>query len=106
MQSSGISPDAQAKLRRGDAINALINQYRNEPVSIEDQIVYLNTLNMGLLDNLTKDQILKFRKEVCPFIIKKHPKFFGDLREARKMSPEMAEQLKAVVKEYIGELVR
>jgi F-type H+-transporting ATPase subunit alpha len=106
MQSGGVSQDAQAKIRRGDAINALINQYRNQPVIMEAQVVYLTALNLGLLDNLAKEQILQFRKEICPFITNKYPSLLGDLRAARKMSPEMAEQLKGCLKDYIAGLLK
>jgi F-type H+-transporting ATPase subunit alpha len=105
MQSSGISQEAQAKLRRGEAINALINQYRNEPVSLEAQIVYLNALNLGLLDNLSKEQILRFREDICPYITKKHPSFFNDLRNTKKISTEMAEKLGSCLKDYIKDLI-
>jgi len=106
MQSGGVSQDAQAKIRRGDAINALINQYRNQPVIMEAQVVYLTALNLGILDNLAKEQILQFRKEICPFITNKYPALLGDLRAARKMSPETAEQLKGCLKDYIAELIK
>ncbi|MEE8359982.1 MAG: F0F1 ATP synthase subunit alpha [Candidatus Omnitrophota bacterium] len=106
MQSSGISQDAQAKLKRGEAINALINQYRNQPVAMEAQIVFLNTLNLGLLDNLSKEQIIQFRDEICPFITKKHPTFFEDLRAQKKISDEMAEKLNSCLKEYITQMLK
>ena len=106
MQSSGISQDAQAKLKRGEAINSLINQYRNQPVPIEAQIVYLNALNLGILDKLSKEQILQFRRDICPYITKNHPTFFRDLCAEKKMSKEMAEKLKNCLKEYAAEKIK
>ena len=106
MQSSGISQDAQAKLKRGEAINGLINQYRNQPVPTEAQIVYLNALNLGILDNLSKEQILQFRRDICPYITKRHPTLFRDLCAAKKMSKEMAEKLKNCLKEYATEKIK
>ena len=106
MQSSGISQDAQAKLKRGEAINALINQYRNQPVALEAQIVFLNALNFGLLDNLSKEQIVQFREEIWPFITKKHPTFFADLRAQKKVSDEMTEKLNSCLKEYITQMLK
>ncbi|MBU1061812.1 MAG: F0F1 ATP synthase subunit alpha [Candidatus Omnitrophica bacterium] len=102
MQSGRISQDAQDKIKRGDAINALINQYRNQPVLMEAQIVYLNALNLGLLDNLSKEQILQFREDICPYITKIHPSFFSELRTAKEMSTEMSEKLESCLKDYIA----
>lgn len=105
MQSSGISEDAQVKLNRGEAINHLINQYRNMPISIEAQIVYLNALNSGILNKLSKEQIADFRDEICPYIEKKHPSFFKDLRAAQKMSADMHQKLDECLKGYIAEKI-
>ena len=106
MQSSGISQDAQAKLKRGGAINGLINQYRNQPVATQVQIVYLNALNLGILDGLTKQQILQFRCDIYPYITKKYPAFFKDLRIAKKISKEMTENLNNRLKEYVTEKIK
>ncbi len=106
MQSSGISQDARDKLKRGDAINALINQYRNQPVTIEAQIVYLTALNIGLLDDLSREQILQFRKDISPYIAQKHPSFFGDLRTAMKMTPERNKELESALKEYVKNIAK
>lgn len=106
MQSSGISQDAQNKLKRGDAINALINQYRNEPVVMEDQIILLNALDLGLLDNLSKEQILQFRQDISAYITKTDPSFLTDLRTAKEMSPEMTEKLKKSMKDYIAQIAK
>lgn len=116
MQSIGTSQNDQAKnikamielvslLKRGEAINGLINQYRNQPVPTEAQIVYLNALDLGILDNLSKEQILQFRRDVCPYITKNHPTFFRDLCAAKRMSKEMAEKLKNCLKEYVREKI-
>ncbi|MFH1752907.1 MAG: F0F1 ATP synthase subunit alpha [Candidatus Omnitrophota bacterium] len=106
MQSSGISQDAQTKLKRGEAINALINQYRNMPVLMESQIVYLNALGLGFLDNLSKEQILQFREDIPPYITKKYPTFFKELRAEKKLTDDMAEKLKVYLKEYIAEMLK
>ena len=106
LQSSGISKEAQAKLKRGEAINNLINQYRNKPVAIEAQVVYLNALNLGILDGLSKEQISRFRQDICPYITKKHPTFFKDLRASKKLSEEMEKKLNSCLKEYISENIK
>jgi F-type H+-transporting ATPase subunit alpha len=106
MQSSGISQDAREKIKRGDAINALINQYRNRPVAIEAQIIFLKALDMGLLDNLSKDQITQLRKDICPYITKRLPSFFNELRSTNKIGPETMKDLESSLKEYVGEMTK
>lgn len=105
-QSSGISQDAQARLKRGEAVNGLINQYRNQPVPIEVQIVYLSALDLGILDGLSKEQSQQFRRDICPYITKNHPTFFRDLCAVKKMSKEMSEKLNNCLKEYVREEIK
>lgn len=100
LQSGGIAEDAQAKLKRGEAMNGLINQYRNQPVPTVTQIVYLNALNLGILDALSKEQILQFRKDICAYITKEHPAVLKDLAITKKISKEAEEKLINCLKNY------
>ncbi|MCH7589544.1 F0F1 ATP synthase subunit alpha [PVC group bacterium] len=104
MQGASVTEDAQNKLRRGEAINVLINQYRNEPVSIEAQIVYLYALDKGFLDSLSKEQVGVFKKDVCSFLEKKYPNIFQELRENQDLNDEMKKKLEAGFKDYASKI--
>lgn len=43
----GLSPEAEAKIKRGEMITALLRQDKNAPMSLEKQTALLNTLNGG-----------------------------------------------------------
>ncbi|MFH1782519.1 MAG: F0F1 ATP synthase subunit alpha, partial [Candidatus Omnitrophota bacterium] len=60
LRTTGLSKEAESKLRRGEAINQLIIQNKNIPISMEEQIIYLVALDRGKLDNLSVEQIKQF----------------------------------------------
>src|SRR4030043_729908 len=47
LRATGLSKEAEARLKRGGRISQLIAQDKNKPVSIEQQIIYLSALNKG-----------------------------------------------------------
>jgi F-type H+-transporting ATPase subunit alpha len=106
LRTTGLSKEAEARLRRGDAINQLINQDKNKPVPIEAQIMYLYALNRGILDNLSSSQIKKFKQEILPFTEKLYPQFQDELRKERTLTDELKEKIEGALKEYFKEMMR
>ncbi|MBU1124783.1 MAG: F0F1 ATP synthase subunit alpha, partial [Candidatus Omnitrophica bacterium] len=68
LRTTGLSKDAEARLRRGEVINQLIIQDKNKPIPLEDQIIYLFALAKGILDNLSASQIRQFKEEIPGFM--------------------------------------
>ncbi|MEI6631871.1 MAG: F0F1 ATP synthase subunit alpha, partial [bacterium] len=48
LRTTGLSKEAESRLKRGEAINQLIIQDKNKPVALEEQIVYLYALSLGV----------------------------------------------------------
>ncbi|MCQ9205869.1 MAG: F0F1 ATP synthase subunit alpha [Omnitrophica bacterium] len=105
LRTTGLSKEAEAKLKRGDIINRLIIQDKNCPVSIEAQIIYLYTLGQGILDMLSVEQIEGFKKTICGFIEGKNPNFFSELRSKKELTNQLKEQLESSLKEYFQEKI-
>ncbi len=105
LHTTGLSQEAEDKLRRGEAIDQLIKQDRNQPVPIEDQIVFLYALDKGLLPKLSPEQIARFRKEVMAFIKKQCPDFAVKLRATKELGDDLKEDLERCLKEYARELL-
>ena len=68
LRATGISKEAQAKLKRGEVINELIVQDKNKPVVMEQQIICLHALNEGMLDNLSTSQVKIFKTSIFKYI--------------------------------------
>ncbi|HTZ11088.1 MAG TPA: F0F1 ATP synthase subunit alpha, partial [Candidatus Margulisiibacteriota bacterium] len=67
LRATGLSKEAEARLKRGEAINQLIIQDKNKPVPIEAQVIYLFALTRGILDTLTSSQARQFKQDILPF---------------------------------------
>ncbi|MFH0918336.1 MAG: F0F1 ATP synthase subunit alpha, partial [Candidatus Omnitrophota bacterium] len=106
LRTSGLSQEAEGRLRRGEAISQLITQDKNRPVSIEEQIIYLYSLNQGLLDNLSTAQIRQFRLNILAYAKKTKPEFCLQIRQSKQLSEELRVMLEELLAAYLKEEVK
>lgn len=106
LRTTGLSKQAEAKLRRGEAINQLIVQDKNKPVALEDQIIFLYALSKGMLDNLSVTQIRQFRTDIDGFLLKNYPDFCSKVRETKELTDEAKAKLEEALKQYLKEAIR
>jgi F-type H+/Na+-transporting ATPase subunit alpha len=100
LRTTGLSKEAEKRLKRGETINQLIIQDKNKPVSLEEQIVYLYAMTLGILDNLSTAQVRNFRENIHPFIEGRYPNFFNDIRSTHDLSDESKIQLEEALRDY------
>lgn len=103
LRTTGLSKEAESRIRRGEAINQLIIQDKNKPVSIVEQVLYLYALNRGLLDNLSVFQIREFKSGIFASMEKKYPRFSAELRESRELTQEALTMIEEGIKDYFNE---
>ncbi|MFH1190676.1 MAG: F0F1 ATP synthase subunit alpha, partial [Candidatus Omnitrophota bacterium] len=105
LRTAGLSKEAEERLRRGEAISQLITQDKNRPVSVEEQIIYLYALNLGLLDDLSTAQISQFRLNILTFMQKTKPEFCLKIRQTKELSAELKVILDEILDGYLkGEI--
>jgi len=105
LRTTGLSKDAEARLKRGEAINQLIIQDKNRPVSLEEQIIYLCALNSGVLDNLPVSWIRKLKTDILEFAEKRYPGFSSGLRNNQALTDDIKVKLGDILKEYLKEAI-
>jgi F-type H+-transporting ATPase subunit alpha len=106
LRTTGLSKQAAARLKRGEAINQLIIQDKNVPVSMEEQTVFLYALNHGVLDALSAEQIRKFKSEIRHFVQTRHSDFFIELRKAQTLSDDLKAKLDNCLQDYFKEKIQ
>jgi len=106
LRTTGLSKEAEARLKRGEGINQLIVQDKNKPVSIEEQVIYLYSLNRSFLDNLSSNQIKQFRRDILLFVNKRLPEFCAKLRETKQLSDDLKAKLEECLKEYLKDVLK
>ncbi len=102
---TNLSAEAEGRLKRGEAITALLMQPKHQPVAMEDQILQLYALRRGVLDTLSASQIRQFKQEFGPAVREAAPKLVEELREQRVLSPEMKRTLDEALKRYLPQLI-
>lgn len=106
LRATGLSKDAEAKLKRGEAINQLIIQDKNRPIPIEEQVLYLYTLNRGMLDNLSSAQIIQFKEEILSFIERCNPTLIAGIRKTRQLNDTSRDKLGGYLQDYLKGIMK
>jgi len=104
IRTSGLSKEAEARLKRGAALSVVLNQDRHVPQMVEGEIFVLFALNKGLLDSLTAEQIKKFKTEFFQFVSSKAPELIQSLRKEKKLTQEIKEGIDQKLKDYFSQL--
>ncbi len=102
---TNLSSEAETRLKRGEAITALLVQDKNQPAHMEDQIMQLYALRKGVLDDFSAAQIKRFKREFSTLAREWNPQFAAELRKQRMLTPEMKQQLEEMLKRYLQQLL-
>jgi F-type H+-transporting ATPase subunit alpha len=102
IRTSGLSKEAEARLKRGAALTAVLNQDRHVPQMVEGEIFMLHALNKGLLDPLTVEQIKKFKAEFFQHVSFSAPELVQSLRKEKKLTQEIKEKIDQKLKDYFS----
>jgi F-type H+-transporting ATPase subunit alpha len=106
LRTTGLSKEAEIRLKRGEAINQLIVQDKNKPVSLEEQVIYLYALSRGILDNLSVNQTRQFKQEIPSFVNKRYSEFSSQIRNTRELNDDLKAKLEESLKEYLKEMIK
>jgi F-type H+-transporting ATPase subunit alpha len=102
---TNLSSEAEARLKRGEAITALLVQDKHEPVPMEDQILQLYALRRGVLDELTPAQIRQFKRGFSASIRQGAPGLVEELRRTKTWTAAMKQTVDAQLKRCLHELL-
>ncbi len=102
LRATGLSKDAEAKLRRGEAMTQLLIQEKNRPSPMEELIVQLYALHRGLLDDMSQPEIQRFKKDFFPFFKQTCPDVVAEFKDADEMTSETKEAINAALKKFFG----
>ncbi len=102
LRATGISKEAEVRLKRGEVINQLITQDRNKPIPMEGQIILLYALNKGILDSLSLQQIREFKNEFYDFVRDTDPSILSELRQHKELKASLKEALDGSLKVYFA----
>jgi F-type H+-transporting ATPase subunit alpha len=94
------SPEVETKLKRGQILTLLFNQDRYKPMSMEEEAVIFYAFKIRILDLMTVQDAIFFKSNIMGFLETKHPQIIGKLREIKRFSPDITEQLDKALMEF------
>lgn len=100
LRATGLSKDAEARLRRGEAITNILVQGKHKPVPIEEQVVYLHALSKEILNSLSAAQIDQFKIEFFTRLKEWHPEVIEEIRTTQEFSDQNKAKLDECLKKY------
>jgi len=102
LRATGLSKDAEAKLKRGEAMTQLLIQDKNCPSPMEELIIQLYVLGRGLFDDMSQPDIRRFKKEFFPFFKQTYPDVVAEFKGASELTSGMKEAINAALKKFYG----
>lgn len=100
IRASGLSKEAEARLKRGAAMTQILIQNKNRPFSIDHQILILSALNKGFLDGLPPEQISEFKEKIYSFVSELDPELLLEMKKTKSLTAELKERLIGRVQKY------
>lgn len=93
LRTTGLSKEAEERMKRGQAMTSILIQEKNNPISMEAEIIFLFALSIGVLDNLSATDINKFKVDFPKQIQKWFPDLYSNLRKSQIMDDSIIAQL-------------
>ncbi len=87
-----LSSEAEITLKRGEALSELFSQEKNANVSLAEQIIFLYTLNKGLLDDLNAERIKYFKNNIFSKLQRAHPELISELSSGKMSLSDAAKE--------------
>ncbi|MCM8800527.1 MAG: F0F1 ATP synthase subunit alpha [Candidatus Omnitrophica bacterium] len=100
LRTTGLSKEAEQQMKRGQAITQIFIQDKNRPLSMEEEIIILFALSIGVLDNLSSSAIKEFKEKIIEIIKKDYSDLLVELRSTQVLSDANIERLYEALDKY------
>ncbi|RYG25855.1 F0F1 ATP synthase subunit alpha [bacterium] len=100
--ASDLDRATQLQLIRGQRLTELLKQDLATPMAVEDQVIQIYAGSMGVLDEISNEQVKPFAVGLTQFVNDKYPDVTESIRTTRALGKDQEETLKKAVTEYAG----
>ena len=95
-----LSPEVEARVRRGKALVSFFIQNKNTPLSLEEEIVIFYALNKNLPEVLDEATRERFKKEIYRYLLKYRPQLVEKLASQKALTEEIKRELDEAFTEF------
>jgi F-type H+/Na+-transporting ATPase subunit alpha len=104
LRTTGLSKEAEDRMKRGQAITQLLIQDKNTPLLMEAEVMYLFALSMGVLDTLSPVDLKKFKDDFVKLVQKEFPDLFSEIRKTLILNDTSIEMLYEALNHYFAQV--
>lgn len=97
---SELDADTKERLAQGERIKEMLKQPQYKPMPVEKQVVIIYAATKRYLLDVPVDDILDFEKGLFEFVDTQYPEIFSQIREVKKLTPEIEELLDKAITAY------
>jgi F-type H+-transporting ATPase subunit alpha len=98
---STLSAEAEARMKKGEAMTHILTQDKNRPASLEEQIVLLYALRSPALDHLDARGWKRLKVGVFPFLLKTRAALIREIGTEQRLTPRVKERLEEGLADYL-----
>ena len=97
---SELDADTKDRLAQGERIKEMLKQPQYKPMAVEKQVVIIYAATKRYLIDVPVEEILDFEKGLFEFVDTQYPEIFSQIREVKKLTPEIEELLDKAITAY------
>ena len=98
--ASDLDDISKAQLGRGQRMVEVLKQGPYSPVPMQNQVAVIFAGANGFLDDIDASSVVKFEKELIPFLETKYPNILTSIRDNKKIVDETNEELQNALKDF------
>jgi len=101
--ASDLDKATQNQLMRGQRYTELLKQDLASPYDVVDQVISIYAGGVGVLNDISNDQVKAFETGLLKFVHEKYPDVVESIRTTKALSKDMEETLTKAVREFAGQ---
>ena len=98
--ASDLDESSKKQLARGERLVEILKQKETSPLSAAEQISSIFSAVKGHLDSIESSEVIRFEKEFLDFLKSRHSDFMSQLKELKKLDPELEKKLETAIEEF------
>ena len=102
--SKDLDKATQDQLNRGERIVELLKQPQNTNLTVGEQVTTIFATTHGYTDELKKEEVSVFKKELVDYMNDKNPDLLRELKGEAGLTDELSEKLNTAIDKFHKEI--
>ena len=102
---SDLDKDTKDRLAKGERIVEVLKQDQNSPLEVEEQVVIIYAVINNYLADIPVEKVKDYQPALLSHIKETHPDILTGIKTEKVMKPEVEEELKTVLSDFVKSFV-